>query len=223
MTLFESILKRVTHIHSICEGLVERKWNGLRGEWWIMDGHCNFADGDVSDMGHEEYAIQSVTSDILAELGIEDEGYDGEHVLLSDYYDEVSEAIGGFTGGDVRSCLVEYLMKNASPEIAKDAWEAVRIAWSGEGDARVWVMKRKGWQRVADDTVETWTLTDADLRHIYTGLNDILEEEGVDDDADPEFDIYVVSGNKWFTGVPLSAMNEGTSGLRGYDSSFAAR
>lgn len=214
MSQFTTILKR-TSIASQAMKLTE-SGERLRGEWWIVNGNAQFADGDVGDMGHEAQALRSITQDLVEQLGIRD---DGETILLGELSDQIEDVVEPTDDETVQEATVRWLKENGT----EDAEELVGMAWDGGGDVREYMSRTAGWKRVAGNTVETYQLTDSDLSDIHSGLMDILEEEGVDDDADPEFDIWVAASQKWFQGVPYSAMSGTVAGLREYDQSFKAR
>ncbi len=217
MSQFTTILGRTRFTHAVREsGGGER----IRGEWWIVDGQAQFADQDVGEMGHEGMAIQRISGELLGSLGIDN---NGESILLSEYEDEIEDVVQPAEGESVDKALIRWLKENADPETAARAEEMVNIAWGGGGDAREYALEHWGWQRVKGNSVETNTLTSDDLSNMKSGLGDVIEEEGIDDDADPEFDIYVMSGQKWFTGVPYSVIESGdVSRLREYDQSRAS-
>jgi hypothetical protein len=217
MSQFTTLLNRTSFTHSVQEsGGGER----LRGEWWIIDGGAQFADQDVGEMGHEGMAIQRITNDLLDALDIRG---NGESILLSEYESEIEGVVEPHEGEEFTVALTRWLKENADPDTASNAEEMVNIAWSGCGDAREYALEHWGWQRVKGNTAETYTLTQEDLGNLSSGLGDVRDEEGVTDE-EFEFDIYVMSGQKWFTGVPYSVIQKGDlAGLREYDQSFRTR
>jgi hypothetical protein len=219
MSQFTTLLNRTTFTQKVVEShLHENDGSRLRGEWWLIGGGAEFADQEAGDMGHEGMAIQHVTNDLIDALGING---NGETVLLNEYKGEVEDVVQPREGETVVQALVRWLKENAGPEMESKAEEMVGIAWDAGGDAREYALENWGWQRVKGNTVETYTLTHDDMSNMASGLSDVLEEEGVDDDADPTFTLYVMSNQKYFTEVPYSVIQSGdVSKLREYDQSF---
>lgn len=218
MSQLDLLLGRTQHAARVLESDGGNDGSSIRGEWWIVDGQAQFADQDVGEMGHEGMAIQRITGELLNELDIQDHG---EIILLSEYRAEIDDVVQTRDGEKTTDALVRWLLENASPEVAAKAAQMVNIAWDGGGDAREYALENWGWQRVKGNNVETHTLTADDLSNMRSGLGDVLEEEGVDDDADPLFDVYVMSGQGWYRGVPYSAMGSGDPAtLRQYSQSF---
>lgn len=69
-------------------------------------------------------------------------------------------------------------------------------------DVRQYGMEKLGWKRVKDNMVETWNLTEKDLRGIANGLGD-ADEEMEDDET---FDIEVRSSGNMFRDVPITVI-----------------
>lgn len=214
MSQFTTLLETTTRTHALVESTEQ-----IRGEWWIRDGAVDYADGETGEIDHTGLAIQHATQQVLDALGLEGNGVS---ILLCDYGDEIAEQFQE-EGNEGEGTAEEYVLRILTEAGEGDPADLHSLAM-GNGDARDYALKHWGWKRVADNTVETNTLTDDDLSDIASGLSDVIESEGLDDEADPEFNVYVMSGNKWFTGVPYSVLNAGSvAGLREYDQSFVTR
>lgn len=182
--------------------------NPVRGEWWIDDsGTALYADGDVGDMGHEAYVIDSLTRRLLDEMGID---VDDQAGVIDDWSDNIASVIreeeGEFDGD------VDPFIEKVAAKIWKDASQrkdAVLIAHGG-GDARKYGMQYDGWKRVQGHNIETWTLTTQDLKAITNGLYDAAGGDEIDDDE--TFNIYVFSTGMWYQEVPWSVLSEDDPG-----------
>lgn len=139
----------------------------IQGEYWIMGGQAMGADGDVNDFNHEGYATMSAASQIADEA-------------ISNGYVDQKYSWDGFDWGKFERDLIEGFKKE-NPEWQNEdddenvllaAWkemgidsELLQIA-SGYGDVRNLAMKKWGWKAARGNHVQTWTLTDEDVREI---------------------------------------------------------
>lgn len=73
-------------------------------------------------------------------------------------------------------------------------------------DPRIYGMKNLGWKRVAGRNIQTQTLTEEDLKNIDYGLYDAYEQE-LESDNSIEFNIEVMAGGSYYTGVPYSVIS----------------
>jgi hypothetical protein len=188
------------------------KWTKI-GEWWIDDsGTALYADGDVGDMGHEAYVIDTLTRRLLNAMDVDT---DDEHVgNLSDKENRklirASMKEDGFDG------TIEEFVEEAAKSIWKDEKQreaAIDIA-DGRGDARKYGMQYDGWIRVAGHGFECWNITKDVLKRMGDGIYDAGVEE-----IDPEeiFEIYDHNTKTHYTDVPWRVIDEGDPGaLRVY-------
>jgi len=154
----------------------------LRGEWWIISGQAVFADGDIGDMNHEMYVIQSVQRQYV------DDEFDRMDYIDWEGFEQT------FQNPD--QALKELGMSD----------EEIEIARGQHPDAREYGIKNFGWQRVKGNSVETNTLTSEDMGNIASGLGDVLESEGID--GDYNFEIEVRSTNTLYSEVPYSVIEQ---------------
>ena len=184
------------------------KRNPIRGEWWIDDsGTALYADGDVGDMGHEAYVIDSLTRRLLDAMSIDVDDMAG---VIGDWTDNIESVMreeeGEFDGD------VDGFIEKTAKSIWKDpeqCAQAVKISYGG-GDARKYGMQYDGWKRVQGHNVETWTLTTQDLKAITNGLYDAASGDEIADDE--TFNIYVFSTKMWYQEVPWSVLSEDDPG-----------
>jgi hypothetical protein len=171
------------------------------GEWWIVDGSAQFADGDVGDMNHETYVIQSVQNKYVY-----DEFSRGDYIdwdgfktkLAEEAKEEYLNEFGVETTEDDETLYLKKLNEMGM------STEEYKIA-EGMGDARKYGMEKLGWKRVQKNNIETQTLTADDLSDIKRGLYDI-EDNLLEETT---FNIYVVSTGAYYTDVPFKAIEEG--------------
>jgi len=165
----------------------------IRGEYWIVDGRSDFADGDTGDQNHEMIALNSIASDhtdalyyYATEMGLETEGllFDDEpFATASDLLIAIrSELIErGIDPDQADDTITKRL------EVAPDVYKML----GGGGDARLHVMKDKGWVAVRSNNVELFGYDQNKRRELASGLEDILDQEGIEEpDETLEFNLY---------------------------------
>ena len=168
------------------------------GEFWIQDGQALFADGDIGDYNHEAYVIEMVQQSYNEtnldwdafkkqiaqqqfQIALNDAETPQEKLLVQEKWNE--------DDGEefLMMALRELGMTNDEYSIAE-----------GTGDARLYAIQHLGWQRLMGTNVETWTLTNNDLRNIANGL-----WSAYDEDVESEtYDIDVHSPQMFFRDVP---------------------
>lgn len=172
----------------------------LRGEYWIQDGHVEFADGDVGDRNHEGIATDSIYSQ-----------YEDEIVALaSEHGVKVDRSYGDYHPEDLTSALdeiEEILRDQGMAEQAADAHMMQEIGCNkeafdilrGGGDARLYAMKYENWIAVRGHNIELYGYDETKRRYLQNGINEILDNEGVDEDVDPadiEFTMHDLKTNR---------------------------
>lgn len=202
------------------------------GEWWILDGgQAVFADGDISDMSHVGYLIEHAQSMISEQEPENWEMWKSEVLseILQKKKQELEAQKNALSDDDpqvdaksdvIDAQLYEIWEQERNPEyyaydlIFENAEELgidpglFNVAEGLDNDPRLYGMKLLGWKRVQGSNVETWSLQPGDLSDIHTGMEDILDSEGYDEEADPELNIYVHSTGKWYS-APLSQVKTG--------------
>lgn len=165
----------------------------VRGEYWIVDGRADFADGDIGDQNHEMIALNSVAADYLDALVdyMEELGIDTEEIGIHDEpFTTASELMqtiyNALLGRGVASVKVsEWIVKRLGANM-----EVYKLL-SGGGDARLHVMKHKGWVAVRSNNIELFGYDQEKRRDIVGGIEDILDQEGVEEpDEEIEFNLY---------------------------------
>jgi hypothetical protein len=166
----------------------------INGEYWIADGHVKQAD-DSSDYNHEGYVIMYMQSVIAQHFGI----YSDPQFV---------------DWGKIKKQIIDEILQSASPEEYEDlaeqadddpdafivsqmddpeANEKIQIA-NGIGDARSYAIMKWGWKRVAENDIESRSLTSDDMQQISSGLYDI--DSHLANDAEFNISVY---GNKSYT------------------------
>lgn len=165
----------------------------VRGEYWIVDGRVDFADGDVGEQNHEMVALNSVASDHLESLAdyAEELGIDASESRWTDEpFPTATELLGS-----VHSSLVGRGIPSvqASTEIIRRLGINMEVykMLGGGGDARLYVMREDGWIAVRSNNIELFGYDQSKKESLVSGLEDILDQEGVEDsDEDVEFSLY---------------------------------
>jgi hypothetical protein len=175
----------------------------ISGEWWIIDGNANFADGDIGDLNHEAYVIQFASEKILSELGIDlsridDVGSLNNHedliieilandsdfvkkYLSDDLGEEIEDlhAVKEVLNYDPAKAIINYLKEKSK---LTDIDDLVMIGYGSSSiDVRLFSMKNWGWKRVANSAIETWTFSEKDFNDIKSGLYEIINDEDISD------------------------------------------
>jgi hypothetical protein len=174
--------------------------SSLRGEWWIVDGQAIYADGDVGDMNHEAYVIQSIQG-----MYADEEFNRGEYIDWDGFEKHLlEEGIAGLGDAEYDEDEIVY---NALKELGMTD-EEIKVARGQHGDAREYGLKNLGWKRIKGDNVQTQTLTSGDLSDIARGLWEISESSGMDNETEFTVDIEVYSNGTLFRDVPYSVISE---------------
>jgi hypothetical protein len=159
----------------------------IRGEYWIVDGRPWYADGEFGDYDHTAFAFQSIRAHILDVFG-----WDGEIDYLGDF-SMFRQALEDTIG---TSCMAEVLGKLQRECLdPRTSIELLPAAFC-LSEPREGVMKYFGWKWMKKHWIATHTLTRDDMQQIGRGVEEILEEEGIEPDIDEEIEIRVASTNK---------------------------
>lgn len=177
----------------------------IDGEWWIDDGgSVMYADGDIGDYNHEFHVMDLIHHQIADKVGYYKDDIDWEELKAFIEQQEYQEQYK-LASPQVKQQLEQRWNKwHQTPQNNYSPWfkQSVRkhqikdkeIALAeGFGDAREYAIKEWGWKRVQGHNVESWRLTPNDLKIIARGLGDIMEQEGIEPEAeqDPDFTFHV--------------------------------
>ena len=192
----------------------------LRGEWWIVDGQAQFADGDVGDLNHEAAVIEDARSSILSTFDIHvDEIYDWEERRDNLSRSFINEELDESKKWDHESSDMDFLQIEFDNDpilffwtylcepngIDKSTWEMAE----GIGDVRQLAMKHWGHKRMVGSIIETYTLTPSDLSSIVYGIGDAYGEDLNDSEEngqDITFTIEVDATRSLYEDVPMSVL-----------------
>ena len=176
----------------------------IRGEWWIIDGRSSFADGDIGEMNHEAYVINYVASKYAYDEFIHDDWVDWDGFKKKLAKEEYDKELTDNEWKKYQKIIdVNKLAKNALTELGMTEQE-INIV-EGREDAREYGIEL-GWKRIRGNNIETWNLTENDLKQIADGIYDI-ENEIKDEE---EFDIDVRSNKVFYSNVPWSILSQNT-------------
>lgn len=180
----------------------------IRGEYWIVDGRVDFADGDVGDQNHEMVALNSVASEHLTAIhncatdmglervpsiaSMEDEPLQSAQSLL-----ELVEEKLFSTPDPNNENLPLHRDQNAVRNVlAKKCgidMETLALIMQDKTsvDPRLYVMKRGGWIAVRDNNAELFGYDQKKRKELADGLDEILEQEGIEEpDEEVEVSVY---------------------------------
>lgn len=177
----------------------------IRGEYWVVDGRMDFADGDVGDQNHEMIALNAIASDHLdsivdyaEELDIDvrklgrmddDPSQEAYHLIKSIWY-TLNER------GESPLKITELILK----KIGIDMEVYKMLASGGDSrlnriaevsDPRLYVMKNYGWIAVRSNNIELFGYDQNKRQELVSGIEEILDQEGVEEpDEEIEFSLY---------------------------------
>ena len=181
----------------------------IRGEYWIQGGVAYGADTEINDTGHEGMAIQAAQERIM------DEGDDWEewkqNVATEAFQEAMSQAITPQQKQEVQDKWdddngEEFLMQ-ALRERGVDS-KVYQLA-EGYGDPRNLAMELWGWKILKGNQIQTWTITNEDLKDIADGVYDAYQEEA----ELATYEIEVMLTKKEFTAVLWDVISTGNSSL----------
>jgi len=201
------------------------KRSAVHGEFWITDSGYVMGAGEDDQYDHVSHVI-TTAQDELMDNETEDWEYwmsNQASKILSQEKESLEEQLAIAEDGENESQIekvkndlyanwemtknIDYyvydLIFNNVANLGIDP--SVFNAANGIGDPRKFAMKHWGWKRLADDVVETWTLTRRDLDIISRGLYDAYDEN-VENQI---FSVNVVSTETWFMAVPYEAIESG--------------
>lgn len=183
----------------------------IRGEYWIQDGWVDFADGDVGDKNHEMIAVHHYASKHIDDLvGIANDlevplhgmrlSSSGRFLVDEEYPAGDAEQIREKIISAVENKEIEWNLphgESAADSVDEYLQKTLKIDHNeyncifGNCDARLMVMQREGWIAVRSNNVELFGYDDSKRREIVRGIEEILNQEGDDEENDEEIDLSI--------------------------------
>jgi hypothetical protein len=165
----------------------------IRGEYWIQNGHVDFADGDVGDKNHEGIAIEHVfykyADQIVAFADANEIDTTEAHL-----YGEVN--VEGLTD------IIAHLRNKFGDQAVMTEIGADPDAYDvllGVGDAHAYVLIHEGWIAVRANNAELYGWNAQKKDELASGLGDIVFEEGIEEPPEEiEFSIHDFQSQKYF-------------------------
>ena len=185
----------------------EPTYENMPGEWFLVEGQAEYAEGDIGEYNHEAivrrnvlYKLADAANDFLdADINLDDE-----------YIDETT----------LEYILAEQVEGASDPQAVMDKMgitqKEVDVAF-GRGNATDYGIEELGYVRVAGNNVELSGLTGSKMREIADGLYDAGGEsvEGM------TFNIEDSATTKFYKDVPFPVLSSGrVKALRDYDTSI---
>lgn len=184
----------------------------IRGEYWIIDGTVEFADGDSGDKNHEMIAYEHIAHSHLhsiynftVSLGI-----NVPSLSSIEYSEEASGSVHDLLTVIKKTLFSQKDPNNPNLPLFKNDAEIIKHIKHGTGideealrllmqgvffgaslDPRVYVMKKYGWIVLRNNNVELYGYNDQKRRETIHGVEDALEQEGIEEsDEEIELSIY---------------------------------
>ena len=181
----------------------------IGGEWWIVDGSVEFADGDIGDFNHAAIVINHIQSKYM---DMESDWDSFRHRLSRERYEELlssSKNKGKITEQwqkyeAVGACDPFFYMPKLKELGMSD--EEISIC-EGGGDPVSYGVENLGWKRVHGNNIQTYYLTPNDLKNIANGIFDAAGATDEEELADELFTIQVDSTGKTYCDVPWSVLS----------------
>jgi hypothetical protein len=169
---------------------------GIRGEYWIQDGHVEFADGDVGDMSHVGIVIRSATIELIDLLG-GDSGsseYPGEEEIAEAIADEEFDPRDDLTLDEKVRAVIQRDYES-DPQLPYYL-HLINVAFShGNLDARTFAMQYWKWVWVRGNNATVWEINPDSLKQIKSGIGEILDGEGIEPDSEGYNEIEITIGS----------------------------
>lgn len=200
------------------------KFAAVQGEWWIVDGNAEYADGDIGDYNHEARAIemaQMIVRDemlkdpVLSEAAVIIFGEAGDYdswdpiatrTYLLDWSDGAMSE-GKLTEDEADDIYVTIANRTGVDKLTLD------VAMGGNmTDAREFAMKTWGWKRLAGKEVEMWKMTPGDTRDLAKGIWSAYDDHS----NRVKYEIYVHGNSTHYTEVPYEAIENGPMAIHPY-------
>ena len=166
----------------------------IKGEYWIQNGHVEFADGDVGDYNHEGIAIQAFYADfsndiieLAKELKIK---IDKSHLK---YEDEIDTEFLQSMLHQIEEHLTDEMIPNPK-QVIKNKLNLDPDAFSvmfGSSYASSYMMKKEGWIAVRGHNAELYGYDEQKRNSLLRGIEEILDNEGIPEGDDDEIDILI--------------------------------
>lgn len=177
----------------------------LSGEWWIIGGNAQYADGDIGDYNHEGMAIEYAQQSIMDGEG------DWDEWKVKAATNMFQKAMMQANTPELKQQVQAKWDEDGGEEFLMDALrekgidnETYQVA-EMMGDPREWAIKTLGWKRLQGNNIETYNISASDLHDIANGLWDAYQEEC----ETSEFNIYVYSQDKWYSDIPYDNISNG--------------
>lgn len=177
----------------------------IRGEYWVIDGHVDFADGDVGDRNHEMIATEHIVNEHLSnivslaeELNVDTESINDngevDTYAVSNVLESIFEAL--IEQNKDEKSAVAYIVQYLN--VDNEAYEVL----VGRGDARYYVIKHYGWLAVRSNNVELYGYDASKQRVVANAIRDVMYEEGGVEDGEDDTEIAIYdfkTGKSWYT------------------------
>jgi hypothetical protein len=187
----------------------------ITGEYWVIDGSVDFADGDVGDKNHEMIAVDHVAGNYVDAVDNLADQY--ELPSNANHYGEPDIEGIAETLRNIHERLTMGPDDGTEPDpntLMKDkqAWQYIQQQLGcdddalaillGGGDARTYAMEKSGWIAIRSNNVELYGYDASRQAEIAEAIEEILWEEGHEQEVNPEeveLSIYDhKSGKSWY-------------------------
>jgi len=154
----------------------------LNGEYWDMDGHIQYADGDIGDFNHEAIAINHAFGMICGMVGF---NIDNEYSNIDDLLEYLTDEYN-WDSEETKEKFIE-LLDNHEKEQAillvigdtPENSELLDVALDN-GDARKYAIEKWDWIAIRGNSIEMKHLTRDNLIGLHGVITEIMNIEDFD-------------------------------------------
>jgi len=171
----------------------------IQGEYWVINGSAEYADGDNGDKNHEMIAYEHIANehidainDLAESLGLQVPNLntlDFENVveITHGLLDSIRKKL--FEQNDPKQLPERLPLFKSENEIFNEIQkrlnidkEALQILMEGVHfgsplDPRVYMMKKEGWIVVRNNNIELYGIDNKKLENLSSGIDSIIDQE----------------------------------------------
>jgi len=203
----------------------------ITGEYWIIDGSIEYADGDNGDKNHEMIAYEHIAREHLVTIYNFAKSLNMKIPSLAsiEYSEHAESAVHGFLTAIKKNMLSEKDPNNSNLPLYKndnEIFEKIRretkidkeelsvliqgVYFGASLDPRVVVMKKYGWIVLRNNNVEVYGYNDQKRKEIVDGIEEVLDQEGIDDnDEEVELSLFDYKTNRSWDSTLADLKNGG--------------
>lgn len=180
----------------------------IQGEYWLEeDGTPRFADQEAGEVGHTGIALDHARRELISLAGAPESESD---FIDEDSLTECAQLVASDTERPEPETFSEAIQSLQTialedfPEDVEDSGgesylQALAQCAAGKSDERAFAIEHWGWKWVKNNSIASHTLTTTDRECIAKGIEEILFEEGADDEVNPTLHLSCQKSGKTYS------------------------